>query len=64
MHTYSKTRYKPEQEPDDQLSGGSTALWYSPGASGEKRKKLSKRETFNAVTKRVKMEKGTRINQG
>lgn len=61
---YSKKRYKSEQEPDDQLLGGSTALCCSPGASGEKREKLSKRETFNAATKRVKIEKGTTINQG
>lgn len=49
---YSKKQYKSEQEPDDQLLGGSTALCCSPGASREKRKKLSKTETFNAVTKR------------
>lgn len=66
---YSKEQYKSEQQPGDQLLGGSTALCCSPGASREKRKKLSERETFNAVEKKGKegegeREWGTRINQG
>lgn len=69
MHMYSKEQYKSEQQPGDQLLGGSTALCHSPGASREKRKKLSERETFNAVEKKGKegegeREWGTRINQG
>lgn len=56
MHMYSKKQYKSEQEPDDQLSGGSIVFCCSLGASRETRKKSSKRETFNAVTKKVKRE--------
>lgn len=56
LHMYSKKQYKSEQEPDDQLSGGSIVLCCSPGASRETGKKLSKREAFNAVTKKVKRE--------
>lgn len=54
---YSKKQHKSEQEPDDQLLGGSTALCCSPRAERETRKKLSKRETFNTVTKRVKIDR-------
>lgn len=66
---YSKEQYKSEQQPGDQLLGGSTALCCSSGDSREKRKKLSERETFNAVGKKGEgrkreRERGTRINQG
>lgn len=70
MHTYSKEQHKSEQQPGDQLLGGSTALCCSSGDPREKRKKLSERETFNALGKKVKgrgereRERGTRINQG
>lgn len=58
LHMYSKEQYKSEQQPGDQLLGGSTALCCSSGASREKRKKLSERETFNAVEKKkVKRER-------
>lgn len=63
----SKEQYKSEQQPGDQLFGGSTALCCSSGDSREKRKKLSERETFNAVGKKGKggeKEWRTRINQG
>lgn len=57
---YSKEQYKSEQQPGDQLLGGSTALCCSPGASREKRKKLSERETVNAVEKKGKEGEGER----
>lgn len=61
---YSKENYKSEQQPGDQLLGGSTALCCSSGASREKRKKLSERETFNAVeNKKVKRERERVGNQ-
>lgn len=66
MHRYSKEQYKPEQQPGEQLLGGSTALCCSSGDFREKRKKLSERETVNAAEKKVKRETEweTRINQG
>lgn len=57
MHMYSKKQYKSEQEPDDQLLGGSTALCCSPGASRETRKKLSERNIQCGYKKKVKKER-------